>query len=84
MKLLSRIRKVAPVATVLTVLVTSLAASAAGPWQLLGSSDKGMELIDSYPAEADCKSAMTVAMQRQGQRDFMCVMAGATGNAIKK
>ncbi|MBP8018617.1 MAG: hypothetical protein KAY82_01130 [Hylemonella sp.] len=84
MKPFSRIPKFANAVTVLTALLLSLGASAAGPWQLLGSSDKGMALIESYPSEAECKKAMALAVQRQGQRDFMCTVAGAASNPAKK
>ena len=84
MKFLSNPAPFGRTALIVTALLASFAASAAGPWQLLGSTDKGMEMVDSYPSEADCKKAMAAAMQRQGQRDFMCTIAGTAGTTLKK
>ena len=83
MKPFPRIPQVSRAAMITAVLATSFAVSAAGPWQLLGTSDKGMELVNSYPSEGECKQAMAAALLRQGQRDFMCVIAG-TASIPKK
>ena len=66
------------------IAVSSTAAMAAGPWQLLGSANSAMEVIESFTTQAECAKAMTAALTRQSQRDFMCVDSSKAPATVKK